>query len=194
VAIGAHNHEIGSESASLRQKKPTHLFTAGRQASYLHVHTVTHQVARNVRARLLAVPAGRRSWSTTKTSTASALTSNGRASATARIDSRLAFHPTRMRRTCDTVLRAGNTMTGRPELRMRDSARPGGPAVCAAGSGRSSPPGPRSRHARPPRCSRRAATPLRLRPDSVTTDDVLEQGSTVPLDLLEFCSVRLAHA
>ena len=55
MAIGAHDNEIGTESGSLRQKKVTHLFSAGRQASYLHVHTVTRQVARDVGPWLLAV-------------------------------------------------------------------------------------------------------------------------------------------
>jgi hypothetical protein len=55
VAISAHDNEIGAESGSLRQKKVTHLFSVGRQSSYLHVRTVTRQVARDVRPRLLAV-------------------------------------------------------------------------------------------------------------------------------------------
>lgn len=62
----------------------------------------------------------RRSWSTTSNSTASALTSNGRASATARAASRPAFQATRMRRTRGRVPDGGRTMIGRPEVRTSD--------------------------------------------------------------------------
>jgi hypothetical protein len=55
VAIGAHDNKIGGKNGSLREKKVPHLFTAGRQASYLHVHTVARQMTRDIRSRLLAV-------------------------------------------------------------------------------------------------------------------------------------------
>jgi hypothetical protein len=55
VAVGTHDNEIGAESGSLRQQKATHVFSAGRQAAYLHVRAVTRQVARDIRPRLFAV-------------------------------------------------------------------------------------------------------------------------------------------
>ena len=55
VTIGAHDDEIGTESGGLRQQKVTHIFSSGRQASYLDSHAVTRQMAGDVRTRLLAV-------------------------------------------------------------------------------------------------------------------------------------------
>jgi hypothetical protein len=55
VAIGAHDNKIGGESGSLREKQLPYLLSAGRHASYLHVHTVTRQMTRDVRSRLFAV-------------------------------------------------------------------------------------------------------------------------------------------
>src|SRR5260370_39300434 len=55
VAIGTHDEQIGTESGGLRKQKATHFFSTGRQTSYLHVRTMTRQVARYVRPWLLAM-------------------------------------------------------------------------------------------------------------------------------------------
>jgi hypothetical protein len=55
VAVGAHDEQIGTESGGLRQQQATHIVSAGREAPYLHLRTVTRQVARDVRPWLLAV-------------------------------------------------------------------------------------------------------------------------------------------
>jgi len=196
VAIGAHDKEISRESGSLRQKKATHLFSAsaGRQAAYSYLRAAPRQMARDIRPRFLAVTRRMALMVDHQDLDRLGLGKQRLGIRHRRMDSRLAFHPTTTRRTRDTALRGGNTMIGRPELKTRDSARLEGRPFGAQAPVGQSPPGPRSTHARRPRCSGRATTPLRLRADSVAPDYVLEQGTMVRLDLLELCSVHLAHA
>jgi len=78
---------------------------------------VTRQVERDVRSRLLAV--ARKVAVTVHDQDLNRIGPHkqGRASATARVASRPAFQPTRMRRIGVAVHRGGSTMVARPEVR-----------------------------------------------------------------------------
>jgi hypothetical protein len=55
LTVGAHHEQIGTKSRCLRQQEMTHILTTGRQALYFNPRAVTHQVACDIRPRLLSV-------------------------------------------------------------------------------------------------------------------------------------------
>src|SRR5882672_607463 len=192
VPVGTHYEEIRAERGRLRQQETAHVFAAGRQASYFHSRTVTRQVARDVRSRLLAVirPVALRVDDQYLDRRGPHKQRQGVRHGPDGLAPRVPPDQDAADPGCRAAWREhDDRSSGGQDEGLHQAGRAGG----LAGGVRAG----NHRQVRVACVHPRVAAEVRhrspLRPESVSTDDVVEPGSMVRFDVLDLCLTRLDH-